>query len=85
MWSILKITPKITILFLIKFYQKTLSLDHGPFKFLKPFGQCKFHPTCSDYAYQAVDRYGALKGGFKAIKRLFKCNPLSKGGFDPLK
>ncbi|MFH1890703.1 MAG: membrane protein insertion efficiency factor YidD [Candidatus Kuenenbacteria bacterium] len=84
MWSIIQQTPRLIILFLIKFYQKTLSLDHGHLKFLRPFGQCKFHPTCSDYAIQAVSRYGALKGGWKAIKRLFRCNPMSKGGYDPV-
>ena len=46
---------------------------------------CKYHPTCSEYAKQAIQKYGALKGSFLAIKRILKCNPFSKGGYDPLK
>ncbi|PIR05887.1 membrane protein insertion efficiency factor YidD [Candidatus Kuenenbacteria bacterium CG11_big_fil_rev_8_21_14_0_20_37_9] len=84
MWCIIKQTPKFTLLFVIRFYQKTISLDHGFFKFLRPFGQCKFYPTCSDYAIMAIKRYGALNGGWKAIKRIFKCHPLAKGGYDPV-
>ncbi len=45
---------------------------------------CKYTPTCSEYGRQAVEKYGALKGGLLAAKRIAKCNPLSKGGEDPL-
>lgn len=69
---------------LIRFYQKTLSLDHGFLKGVFPYGYCRFNPTCSEYAYQAVDRYGLLKGGFKAFKRLLRCHPWNSGGNDPL-
>ena len=45
---------------------------------------CRFLPTCSEYAMEAVDRYGALRGGWLAIKRLLRCNPFCKGGYDPV-
>ena len=46
---------------------------------------CKFYPTCSEYTRQAIEKYGALKGTFLGVKRVLKCNPFSKGGYDPLK
>lgn len=75
---------KYVTLELIRFYQKTFSLDHGFLKHIFPYGYCRFNPTCSEYAYQAIDRYGLLKGGFKAIKRLLRCHPWNPGGNDPL-
>ena len=46
---------------------------------------CKYYPTCSEYAKQAIEKYGVIKGIFLSIKRILKCNPFSKGGYDPLK
>ncbi len=46
---------------------------------------CKYYPTCSEYTKQAIDKYGALKGIFLGAKRILRCNPFSKGGYDPLK
>jgi uncharacterized protein len=46
-------------------------------------GQCRFVPTCSQYAIDAVNKYGAWRGGWKAIRRILRCHPLSKGGYDP--
>ena len=46
---------------------------------------CKYYPTCSEYTKQAIQKYGAIKGIFLGIKRILKCNPFSKGGYDPLK
>ena len=64
---------------IIKFYKKHISI------FLEKNGvKCKFYPTCSEYAIQALEKYGFLKGMFLAIKRFLKCNPFSKGGYDPL-
>ncbi|NQU77491.1 membrane protein insertion efficiency factor YidD [Candidatus Falkowbacteria bacterium] len=77
--------PKILVLALIRIYQKTLSFDHGFTRVLRPHGQCKFHPTCSEYTYQAIEKYGLIKGGLKGLKRIIRCHPFSKGGFDPLK
>lgn len=65
------------ILWLIRGYQKVIS----------PWTPktCRFHPTCSEYSYQAVKKYGALKGGLKSVKRISKCHPFNPGGYDPLK
>ena len=65
------------MLAMIAFYQKKLS----PLK--KPC--CRFYPTCSEYARQAITKYGALKGTALAGKRILKCHPFHKGGYDPLK
>jgi uncharacterized protein len=46
---------------------------------------CRFQPTCSEYMLQAVERYGALRGGLMGITRLLKCNPFHSGGFDPVR
>lgn len=75
------------ILKIIRFYQKTLSIDHGLFYcFHKTLGVgCRFQPTCSEYTYQAVEKYGALKGIFLGLKRILRCHPASKGGYDPVK
>lgn len=77
--------PRLFVLKIIRFYQKTLSLDHGPLKIFKPLGYCRFHPSCSEYSYQAIEKYGVIRGGLKAISRLFRCHPFSKGGNDPVK
>ena len=45
---------------------------------------CKFYPTCSEYTKQAIEKYGCIKGIIKGIFRILKCNPFSKGGYDPL-
>lgn len=67
---------KLIIIYLIRFYQKFIS----PLK--KP--SCRFYPTCSEYAMQAVQKYGALKGLYKALRRILRCHPLHPGGFDPV-
>lgn len=69
----------------IKFYQRTLSFDHGLLKFFFPFGYCRFRPTCSEYAISAIEKYGVLKGGLLAAARILRCNPWNKGGHDPVK
>ena len=70
---------------MIRLYQKTLSFDHGLFSRLFPYGYCRFRPTCSEYAYQAIGKYGLVKGGLKAFWRILRCNPFNKGGYDPVK
>ncbi len=68
------------LIWLITFYQKNIS------KWFKSKNiNCKFYPTCSEYTKQAIEKYGVFKGLFLGINRILKCNPLSKGGFDPLK
>jgi len=64
------------VLKIIRVYQKYLSPLLGP--------SCRFHPTCSEYTFQAVETYGVFRGGFLAIKRILKCNPWGGSGADPL-
>lgn len=65
------------LLGLIRFYRKYISgLKGGP--------TCKFYPTCSEYALEAVEKYGAFKGGRLAVWRILRCNPFSRGGVDPV-
>jgi hypothetical protein len=80
-----KYYPRFFVLLLIKFYQKTLSFDHGIIKHLFPYGYCRFYPTCSEYGYQAIEKYGIFKGGLMAIWRVIRCNPFNNGGHDPIK
>ncbi len=76
---------KLAILWLIRLYQKTLSLDDGWFRGFFPNGYCQFHPHCSEYCYQAVEKYGVFKGLWLGGWRVLRCHPWSKGGFDPVK
>jgi putative membrane protein insertion efficiency factor len=73
------------ILFLIKIYQKTISFDHGLVSLVYPVKFCRFYPTCSQYSYQAIEKYGIIKGIRMGIKRIFRCHPWNEGGYDPLK
>ncbi len=65
------------VLWLIRGYQLTIS------KALPP-DTCRFYPSCSHYGYEAIEKYGVLKGGAMATWRVMRCNPWSKGGFDPV-
>lgn len=68
---------KRTLLFLIRFYQRGISPNRPPC--------CRFTPTCSRYAYEAITKYGAMKGGWLALRRLLRCNPFHKGDYyDPV-
>ena len=64
------------MIFIIKLYRKYLS----PMKTTK----CPYYPTCSTYALEAINKHGAVKGGVLAAYRLVRCNPFSKGGYDPV-
>jgi len=75
---------RIPFLWLIRFYQKTLSMDHGVLSGLFPYGFCRFTPTCSEYGHQAVKKYGVLRGGLLTLWRVLRCNPFSQGGHDPV-
>ena len=67
---------KTLLLKLIRFYQTAISPLSGP--------RCKYHPTCSQYTYEAIERFGVFKGGFMGLWRFLRCNPWSKGGYDPV-
>ena len=67
---------KKVLLWFIKFYRSFISPLFPP--------SCRFQPTCSQYALDAIDRFGAIKGGFLAIKRILRCHPFCKGGYDPV-
>ena len=69
---------------LIRYYQSTFSLDHGPMKVLFPNGYCKYYPSCSEYGYQSFDKHGVIKGFVLTTWRILRCNPWSKGGMDPV-
>ncbi len=63
--------------YIITFYRKAISPHTNP--------SCRYTPTCSQYAITAIEKHGALKGLFMAIWRVLRCNPFSKGGYDPVK
>lgn len=67
---------KKALMALIKLYRKFIS----PLK--KPC--CIYYPTCSQYALQAIEKYGVIKGGFMSIKRILRCHPFHEGGYDPV-
>jgi putative membrane protein insertion efficiency factor len=60
----------------IRFYQRAVSPHFPP--------SCRFVPSCSAYAYEAVEKYGIIRGSFLALKRLLRCHPLHPGGYDPV-
>ena len=70
--------PRIALLALIRFYQMTISKGI-------PQNTCRFYPSCSHYGYQAIYKYGALKGSGMAIWRVLRCNPFNPGGYDPVR
>jgi hypothetical protein len=69
--------PRLPVLALIRAYQMTISRA-------LPAGTCRFHPTCSHYGYQAIAKYGLIKGGAMAAWRILRCQPFSAGGYDPV-
>lgn len=68
--------PRMAVAGLIRTYQKLVSPTMSP--------KCRFQPTCSTYALEAVSRHGVIRGGWMALKRIGKCHPLHPGGYDPV-
>lgn len=73
------------LVFLLRLYQQTISPDHGWFHNRHPYGFCRFYPTCSGYAIQAIKKHGVVRGIVLACSRLVRCHPWSGGGFDPVR
>ncbi len=67
---------KQVVLAIIRFYQKFISPLFPP--------SCRFTPTCSHYTYEAIEKYGVVKGGWLGIKRISRCHPFNPGGYDPV-
>ena len=67
---------KAVALWLLRFYQRAISPHLIP--------SCRFTPTCSQYTYEAIERYGLLRGGWLGVKRLARCHPFNPGGYDPV-
>lgn len=61
---------------MVRFYRAAISPLRPPC--------CRFYPTCSQYALEALEKYGALKGGYLSVRRVLRCNPFHKGGYDPV-
>ncbi|MGD9869676.1 MAG: membrane protein insertion efficiency factor YidD [Thauera sp.] len=67
---------KTVLIALVRFYRYAISPMLGR--------SCRFHPTCSEYAIEAIQRYGALRGGWMAARRVGRCHPFNPGGYDPV-
>ncbi len=63
-------------LFLIRVYQRVISPAIPP--------SCIYHPTCSHYTFEAIEKYGVLSGGYLGVRRILRCHPWAKGGYDPV-
>ncbi|MDR2658535.1 MAG: membrane protein insertion efficiency factor YidD [Spirochaetaceae bacterium] len=68
--------PRSIILLLIRFYQRAVSPHFPPC--------CRYYPTCSSYAYESVQKYGAARGLYLSLSRILRCHPFHKGGYDPV-
>jgi putative membrane protein insertion efficiency factor len=69
--------PQFVVLALIRLYQRTISR-------ILPPDTCRFYPSCSHYGFQAIAKYGIIRGGWMAIKRILRCHPFHPGGYDPV-
>ena len=67
---------KTVLIALVRFYRYAISPMLGR--------NCRFHPTCSEYAIEAIERHGALRGGWMALRRVGRCHPFNPGGYDPV-
>jgi putative membrane protein insertion efficiency factor len=70
------VNMRVIVLALIRFYKRWISA-------VLP-SSCRFYPSCSEYTYQAIERYGVLRGGWLGVRRIARCHPFHPGGFDPV-
>lgn len=76
--------PKNIVLLIIKIYQKLFSFDHSFWARPEKVRMCIHYPSCSEYTYEAIEKHGLAKGGVMGTARIIRCNPFSKGGYDPV-
>ena len=74
-WRDLNVIKRVTLA-MLRFYRRSISPLFPP--------SCRFTPSCSLYVFEAIDRYGVMKGGFLGVKRILRCHPLNPGGYDPV-
>lgn len=79
----ISLLPKKMVLLLIRIYQATLSFDHSFWGKRLPYRVCVHQPSCSAYTYEAITRYGVLRGGWLGAQRVWRCRP-GNGGYDPV-
>jgi putative membrane protein insertion efficiency factor len=75
-WQWAREAPRVLLILGVRLYQVALSPLLG--------GSCRYHPTCSAYAIEALERHGALRGSWLAVRRIGRCHPFRPGGFDPV-
>jgi len=78
------LTPRYFGQALISLYQRTLSPDHGVVSIFIRRPVCRYMPTCSEYAHEALEKYGLIQGSWMTLRRIFRCTPWHAGGRDPV-
>lgn len=85
MVRLLLFLPTLIVLTVIRLWRTFFSPDHGFLgRLIQPHGACRFSPTCSYYAEEAIKKYGLVRGAILTLKRLAKCHPFHAGGSDPI-